>query len=63
MQNNSCIRKPQVSIHTYMFYLVGVWHNKKYINYFQITNILEVGGGGGVRTPGIHPLDPPAPGI
>ena len=60
MQNNSCIRKPQVSIHTYMFYLFGVLHNKNYINYFQITNILVVGGGG-VRTPWILPLDPPAP--
>ena len=43
-----------------MFYLFGVFYNKKYINYFQITNILEVGGGG-VRTPWILPLDPPAP--
>ena len=47
-----------------MFYLFGILYNKKYMNYFQITkitNILEVGGGGVVRTPWIHSLDPPAP--
>ena len=49
-----------------MFYLSGVLYNKKYINYFQInkiTNFLEVGWerrGGGLRTPWILPLDPPA---
>ena len=29
-------------IHTYMFYLFGVLYNKKYINYFQITNIMNL---------------------